>query len=300
MADNTQVLRGITQVDGVSYPCLTPNLRGFEAAVEAGAKEVAIFAAASETFSKKNINASIEESLARYKDVCDAAREKNIKVRGYVSCVLGCPYEITTPVSKVVEVSKRLYDLGCYEISLGDTIGVGTPGATFKLLQAVSSQIPLSAIAVHFHDTYGQALANILTSLQYGVNVVDSSVSGLGGCPYAKGATGNVATEDVLYMMKDLGINCGVDMEKLMETSLWISKLLGRSPSSKVSLALSHKTNQQQQQITSTIQNDSKLQQQQQQQQNQPHQKQFFIPNSCPPSAIQDDTLKSKSNLLFN
>ncbi|KAF2076077.1 hypothetical protein CYY_002641 [Polysphondylium violaceum] len=284
MADNTQVLRGITQLEGVSYPCLTPNLRGFEAAYEAGAKEVAIFAAASETFSKKNINATIEESLARYKDVCDAAKDKNIKVRGYVSCVLGCPYETTTSIDKVVEVSKKLYDLGCYEISLGDTIGVGTPGATFKLLQAVSSQIPLSAIAVHFHDTYGQALANILTSLQYGVNVVDSSVSGLGGCPYAKGATGNVATEDVLYMMKDLGINCNVDMDKLMETSLWISKLLGRSPSSKVSLALSHKTNNNN---TATTTTTTKLAE------NSPQQKQqFFIPTSCP---IQDETLKSKT-----
>eukprot|EP01132_Coremiostelium_polycephalum_P008626 gene8626-10616_t len=242
MADCRDVLKGINPVPGVSFPSLTPNIQGFKAAYEAGAKEVAVFAAASETFSKKNINASIEESLARYKEVCDAAKEKGVKVRGYVSCVLGCPYENQVSLSKVVEVSRRLYDYGCYEISLGDTIGIGTPGATFKMLQAVSQAIPISSIAVHFHDTYGQALANILTSLQFGVSVVDSSVSGLGGCPYAKGASGNVATEDVLYMMKDLGIDCKVDMEKIMDVSLWISRLLNRSPSSKVSLALSHKT----------------------------------------------------------
>ncbi|KAN0041091.1 hypothetical protein ACTFIV_003627 [Dictyostelium citrinum] len=241
MADNKEVLRGIEKVEGVSYPCLTPNIQGFRAALDAGAKEIALFAAASESFSKKNINATIEESLARYKDVCDAAKENGIKVRGYVSCVLGCPYEHNVPISKVVYVSKKLYEFGCYEISLGDTIGIGTPGATHKLLQAMSQAIPMNAIAVHFHDTYGQALANILTSLQFGISTVDSSVSGLGGCPYAKGATGNVATEDVLYMMKDLGINCNVDMDKLMDVSLWISKKLNRSPSSKVSLALSHK-----------------------------------------------------------
>ncbi|KAM9980378.1 hypothetical protein ACTFIZ_008687 [Dictyostelium cf. discoideum] len=241
MADNKEVLKGIEKVEGVSYPCLTPNIQGFRAALDAGAKEIALFAAASESFSKKNINATIEESLARYKDVCDAAKENGIKVRGYVSCVLGCPYEQNVPISKVVYVSKKLYEFGCYEISLGDTIGIGTPGATHKLLQAMSQAIPMNAIAVHFHDTYGQALANILTSLQFGISTVDSSVSGLGGCPYAKGATGNVATEDVLYMMKDLGINCNVDMNKLMDVSLWISKKLNRSPSSKVSLALSHK-----------------------------------------------------------
>ncbi|EGC34374.1 hydroxymethylglutaryl-CoA lyase [Dictyostelium purpureum] len=282
MADNKEVFAGITKVPGVSFPVLTPNIQGFKGALEAGAKEVALFAAASETFSKKNINVTIEESMARYKDVCDAAKENNIKVRGYVSCVLGCPYENNVPISKVVEVSKRLYDLGCYEISLGDTIGVGTPGATYKLLQAMSQAIPMEAIAVHFHDTYGQALANILTSLQFGVSVVDSSVSGLGGCPYAKGATGNVATEDVLYMMKDLGIDCNVDMEKLMGVSLWISKLLNRSPSSKVSLALSHKV------------------QQQQQSQSQPSLSNTSIPINCNTNINKMSTEKEKQHIFFS
>ncbi|GAM21608.1 hypothetical protein SAMD00019534_047830, partial [Acytostelium subglobosum LB1] len=241
MADSNEVYRGINKATGVSYPTLTPNLQGFRSALNAGVKEVAVFAAASETFSKKNINATIDESLARYKDVCQEAINNGIKVRGYVSCAMGCPYEGRVSNAKVVEVSKRLFDYGCYEISLGDTIGIGTPGATFKLLSAVSKEIPMGAIAVHFHDTYGQALANILTALQFGVNVVDSSVAGLGGCPYAAGASGNVATEDVLYMMKDLGIDCKVDLDKILDTSLWISRILNKTPSSKVSLALSHK-----------------------------------------------------------
>ncbi|EGG17932.1 hydroxymethylglutaryl-CoA lyase [Cavenderia fasciculata] len=242
MADCKEVMAGIIAVPGVSYPSLTPNLQGFQAALKAGAKEVSVFAAASETFSKRNINATIDESLARYKDVCQQAKDNGIRVRGYVSTVLGCPYEGRISLDKVVEVSKRLHDYGCYEISLGDTIGIGTPGATFKMLSAVSQEIPMSAIAVHFHDTYGQALANILTALQFGVNVVDSSVGGLGGCPYAKGASGNVATEDVLYMMKDLGIETNVDLEKILDISCWVSTILHKTPSSKVSLALSHKS----------------------------------------------------------
>eukprot|EP01133_Synstelium_polycarpum_P000170 gene170-202_t len=236
MADCNEVMRGIVPLPGVSYPSLTPNIHGFRSAVNAGVKEVAVFAAASEAFSKKNINASIEESLVRYKDVINAARENDIRVRGYVSCVLGCPYQGEVDIDKVVEVSKRLYDFGCYEISLGDTIGVGTPGATYKMLSAVSKEIPLESMAVHFHDTYGQALANILTALQFGVSVVDSSVAGLGGCPYAVGASGNVATEDVLYMMKDLGINCNVDIDKILAISQWISKILGKHPSSKTGI----------------------------------------------------------------
>ncbi|EFA78829.1 hydroxymethylglutaryl-CoA lyase [Heterostelium album PN500] len=241
MADCKEVMAGIKHVPGVSYPTLTPNLQGFKSALESGAKEIALFAAASESFSKKNINVTIEESLARYKDVCDAAKENDIKIRGYVSCVLGCPYEGRISVEKVAEVSRKLYEFGCYEISLGDTIGIGTPGATFKMLSAVSKEIPLANLAVHFHDTYGQALANILTALQFGVSTVDSSVAGLGGCPYAVGASGNVATEDVLYMMKDLGIDCKVNLDKVLDISLWISDILGKTPSSKVSLALSHK-----------------------------------------------------------
>eukprot|EP01113_Clastostelium_recurvatum_P016986 TRINITY_DN1989_c0_g1_i1.p1 TRINITY_DN1989_c0_g1~~TRINITY_DN1989_c0_g1_i1.p1 ORF type:complete len:388 (-),score=68.55 TRINITY_DN1989_c0_g1_i1:65-1228(-) len=242
MADNYAVLHGLTKVPGVSYPVLTPNMQGLKAAIAAGAQEVAVFASASESFAKKNINTSIDESLARYKEVCETALSQGIKVRGYVSCVLGCPYEGDVPLANVAHVTSRLQDMGCYEISLGDTIGVGTPGSTFTLLSALKDVITVDKLAVHFHDTYGQALANILTALQMGVAVIDSSVSGLGGCPYAVGATGNVATEDVLYMLKDLNIQTGVDLDKVKEIGFWISALLGRKPVSRVANALGTKS----------------------------------------------------------
>uniref|UniRef100_A0A8D0SYU7 hydroxymethylglutaryl-CoA lyase n=1 Tax=Sus scrofa TaxID=9823 RepID=A0A8D0SYU7_PIG len=208
MADHTEVMKGIRQYPGIRYPVLTPNLQGFHRAVAAGATEVSVFGAASESFSKKNINCSIEESMEKFEEVVKSARHMNIPARGYVSCALGCPYEGNITPQKVTEVSKRLYGMGCYEISLGDTIGVGTPGSMKKILESVMKEIPPRALAVHCHDTYGQALANILTALQQmGINVVDSAVSGLGGCPYAKGASGNVATEDLVYMLNGLGLN---------------------------------------------------------------------------------------------
>ncbi|KAK1317552.1 hypothetical protein QJS10_CPA05g00689 [Acorus calamus] len=216
LADGKDVMAAIRTLQGAHFPVLTPNLKGFEAAVAAGAKEVAVFASASESFSKSNINCSIEESLARYRDVVNAAKNHSIPVRGYVSCVVGCPEEGPVPPSKVAYVAKELYDMGCFEISLGDTIGVGTPGTVIPMLEAVMSVVPVEKLAVHFHDTYGQSLPNILVSLQMGVSVVDSSVAGLGGCPYAKGASGNVATEDVVYMLHGLGIKTGVDLGKLM------------------------------------------------------------------------------------
>ncbi|CAI5781649.1 hydroxymethylglutaryl-CoA lyase, mitochondrial isoform X1 [Podarcis lilfordi] len=237
MADHTEVMQGIRKVPGISYPVLTPNLKGFQAAVAAGAKEVSIFGAASELFTKKNINCSIEESLDRFSDVLSAARETSIPVRGYVSCVLGCPYEGKISPAKVAEVSKKMYAMGCYEISLGDTIGVGTPGNMKDMLSAVMKEVPLGALAVHCHDTYGQALANTLVALQMGVNVVDSSVAGLGGCPYAQGASGNVATEDMVYMLNGLGIHTGVDLTKLLDAGTFICKALNRRTNSKVAQA---------------------------------------------------------------
>ncbi|XP_067389982.1 hydroxymethylglutaryl-CoA lyase, mitochondrial isoform X2 [Emydura macquarii macquarii] len=237
MADHTEVLQGIQKFPGVSYPVLTPNLKGFQAALAAGAKEVSIFGAASELFTKKNINCSIEESLQKFSEVMHAARASSIPVRGYVSCVLGCPYEGKIAPAKVAEVSKKMYSMGCYEISLGDTIGVGTPGSMKEMLSAVMKEVPLGALAVHCHDTYGQALANTLVALQMGVSVVDSSVAGLGGCPYAQGASGNVATEDLVYMLHGLGIHTGVDLPKLMEAGVFICKVLNRKTSSKVAQA---------------------------------------------------------------
>ncbi|XP_026558412.1 hydroxymethylglutaryl-CoA lyase, mitochondrial isoform X1 [Pseudonaja textilis] len=237
MADHTEVMQGIRKVSGVSYPVLTPNLKGFEAAVAAGAKEVSIFGAASELFTRKNINCSIEESLQRFSDVLQASKEASIPVRGYVSCVLGCPYEGKISPAKVAEVSKKMYAMGCYEISLGDTIGVGTPGNMKEMLSAVMKEVPVEALAVHCHDTYGQALANTLVALQMGVNVVDSSVAGLGGCPYAQGASGNVATEDMVYMLHGLGIHTGVELSKLLEAGTFICKMLNRKTSSKVAQA---------------------------------------------------------------
>ncbi|KAM4625404.1 hydroxymethylglutaryl-CoA lyase, mitochondrial [Polymixia lowei] len=237
MADQVNVMKGIQRKPGVSYPVLTPNLKGFQAAVKAGASEVAIFGAASELFSKKNINCSVDESLQRFEEVMKAAKVAGVPVRGYVSCVLGCPYEGKVAPEKVAHVAKRLYSMGCYEISLGDTIGVGTPGGMTEMLEAVSREVPVSALAVHCHDTYGQALANILIALQMGISVVDSSVAGLGGCPYAQGASGNVATEDVVYMLHGLGIHTGVDLPKLMDAGAFICRSLNRKTNSKVAQA---------------------------------------------------------------
>ncbi|XP_008060340.1 hydroxymethylglutaryl-CoA lyase, mitochondrial isoform X1 [Carlito syrichta] len=237
MADHTEVLKGIQKFPGISYPVLTPNMKGFKAAVAAGAKEVSVFGAASELFTRKNINCSIEESLQQFEVVLKEAQAASISVRGYVSCVLGCPYEGKISPAKVAEVSKKLYSMGCYEISLGDTIGVGTPGIMKDMLSAVMQEVPLSALAVHCHDTYGQALANTLVALQMGVSVVDSSVAGLGGCPYAQGASGNVATEDLVYMLTGLGIHTGVNLQKLMEAGNFICQALNRKTSSKVAQA---------------------------------------------------------------
>lgn len=238
MADSAEVFKQVTRKQGVTYSALTPNLKGFEAAMEAGADEVAIFGAASESFSQKNINCSIAESLARFAPVIEAAQQQNIRVRGYVSCVLGCPYEGDIAPEAVKQVSKQLLDMGCYEISLGDTIGVGTPLKTQQMLNAVLQDVPLEKLAVHFHDTYGQALSNILMALQMGVNVIDAAVAGLGGCPYAKGASGNVATEDVVYMLNGMGIETGINLDALVRAGDRITKALNRSNNSKVANAL--------------------------------------------------------------
>jgi hydroxymethylglutaryl-CoA lyase len=238
MADTATVLAALVPRPGVSYPVLAPNTRGFEDAAAAGAREIAIFGAASETFSQKNINCSIAESLDRFRPVAAAARDRDIRVRGYVSCVLGCPYEGEIAPDAVAAVAKALADMGCYEISLGDTIGVGTPAKAQAMIETVAGELPIDALAVHYHDTYGQALANILASLELGVAVVDSSVAGLGGCPYAKGASGNVASEDVLYMLDGLGIETGVDLGKLVAAGRFICDHLGREPTSRVAQAL--------------------------------------------------------------
>ncbi|XP_057954826.1 hydroxymethylglutaryl-CoA lyase, mitochondrial [Malania oleifera] len=242
LADAKDVMEAVQNVKGARLPVLTPNLKGFEAAIAAGAKEVAIFASASESFSKSNINCGIEESLRRYRSVALAAKKLSIPVRGYVSCVVGCPVEGAIPPSKVAYVAKELYEMGCFEISLGDTIGIATPGAVIPMLEAVMAFVPVENIAVHFHDTYGQSLPNILVSLQMGISIVDSSIAGLGGCPYAKGASGNVATEDVLYMLNGLGVKTNVDLEKLMLAGEFISEHLGRPSGSKTAVALSRVT----------------------------------------------------------
>ncbi|MBS0440188.1 MAG: hydroxymethylglutaryl-CoA lyase [Proteobacteria bacterium] len=237
MADATDVYTAILKKAGVRYPVLVPNLQGYERARAVGAAEIAVFTAASEAFNRKNINASIDESIERFLPVMERAKADGVAVRGYVSTVLGCPYQGDVPLADVVRVAKRLHDLGCYEISLGDTIGVGTPAKARAMLSAVAQEVPMSALAVHFHDTRGQALANILACLELGVGVVDSAVSGVGGCPYARGATGNVATEDVVYMLHGMGIITGIDLQKLIETGRWLSAQLVRDNGSKVGRA---------------------------------------------------------------
>jgi hydroxymethylglutaryl-CoA lyase len=241
MADTADVMARIARAPGVSYPVLVPNLTGLEAALAAGAKEIAVFTAASETFCKKNINCSIAESLTRYEPVVAAARGKSIAVRGYISCVLWCPYEGRIPEDAVADVAKQLLSLGCYEISLGETIGKGTPLEAQRLIDTVSVPIPKERLAVHFHDTYGQALANVLAALEKGITVVDSSVAGLGGCPYAPGASGNLASEDLLYMLNGMGIETGVDLDALSQTGRFISDALKRQPASKTNVAMPHR-----------------------------------------------------------
>ena len=237
MADAEAVFRGLHRQPGVRYPVLVPNEAGYRRARECGAEEIAVFGAASEAFSRKNINASIAESLERFRPVLEQARADGVAVRGYVSTVLGCPYQGAVPLADVVRVAQALHDMGCYEISLGDTIGAGTPRQARAMLEAVASALPMSALAVHFHDTRGQALANLYACLEAGVRVVDASVGGLGGCPYAPGASGNVATEDVVFLLQGCGFECGIDLPALIDTAQWISGELGRPLASRVGRA---------------------------------------------------------------
>lgn len=242
MGDADEVLRAVLASPrrraGVAFPVLTPNLKGFDAAVEAGASEVAIFGAASESFSQKNINCSIDESLKRFAAVVDAASALEIKVRGYVSCVVACPYEGAVDPARAAAVAQRLYEMGCYEVSLGDTIGAGTPASVQRMLEACAARVPMAKLAGHYHDTYGMAIANIYASLEMGMAVFDSSIAGLGGCPYAPGAAGNLATEDLVFLLQGLGIECGVDMDKLLAAGQFIVQHLGRAPASKAAQAL--------------------------------------------------------------
>ena len=240
LADAEALFGLLPKDDGRRYPVLVPNLKGYERALACGVREVAVFAAASESFSMRNINASIDESIARFQPVLERAMDDGIAVRGYISTVLGCPYQGAVDTADVVRLAKTLKDMGCYEISLGDTIGVGTAHAARALVKTVATEIPMSAIAVHFHDTYGQALANVYACLEAGVRTVDASVSGTGGCPYAKGASGNLATEDLVYALHGMGFATGVDLARLVETGAWLSRLLGRPSSSKVNRALHH------------------------------------------------------------
>jgi isopropylmalate/homocitrate/citramalate synthase len=237
MANSGDVVKQLVTDKTATYPVLVPNLRGLDDAIASGAREIAVFAAASETFSQKNINCSVRQSIERFSEVIEKALAVDIKIRGYISCVMGCPYEGDIDPVAVADLARQLKDLGCYEISLGDTIGTGTPRQTRSLVEQVSADVAIDSLAVHFHDTYGQALANIYCALESGISVVDSSVAGLGGCPYAKGASGNVATEDVVYMLNGLGIDHGVDLDKLVETGRFICKLLQRPVMSKVNLA---------------------------------------------------------------
>jgi hydroxymethylglutaryl-CoA lyase len=241
MANSDEVLRGVSHRTDGEFEVLVPNEKGYEAARAAGAREIAVFAAASESFSRANINCSIAESIERFKPVMMRAKGDGIRVRGYVSCVLGCPYEGEIKPQAVVDVAQSLWDLGCYEVSLGDTIGVGTPVKTRQLLRAVAGAVPMAKLAMHFHDTYGQALANLYAGMEEGARVIDSAAGGLGGCPYAPGATGNVATEDVVYMLEGMGIATGVDMPKLVAATNGISRLIGRAPVSRVAAALNAK-----------------------------------------------------------
>ncbi len=242
MADTAEVMARIKRKAGVSYPVLAPNLKGYEAAVAAKCEEVAIFGAASETFSQKNINCSIAESLERFSPIVERAHQDGVKVRGYISCVLGCPYEGDVAPSAVAHVAKTLFDMGCYEVSLGDTIGTGTPTKAVALIDAVTEHVPVEKLAAHFHDTYGQALANLLAVMEKGVAVIDTAVAGLGGCPYAKGASGNVATEDVLYMLNGMEIETGIDLDKILAASRSISDAINKPPASKVALAMMGRT----------------------------------------------------------
>ncbi|MEC4022746.1 hydroxymethylglutaryl-CoA lyase [Pseudomonas fulva] len=237
MAGSAEVFASIDQRPGVTYAALAPNLRGFEDAAAAGVKEVAVFAAASETFSQRNINCSISQSLSRFEPIIEAARAQGVRVRGYVSCVLGCPYEGPVRAEQVLPVARALHQMGCYEVSLGDTIGTGTAGDVRRLFEVIAAHVPRAQLAGHFHDTYGQALANVYASLLEGISTFDSSVAGLGGCPYAKGATGNVATEDVVYLLDGLGIETGIDLERLIEAGQRISTVLGRANGSRVARA---------------------------------------------------------------
>ena len=237
LKDAHEVFTGIKRISDVSYPVLTPNMKGFERALEADAKEIAVFSAASEAFTQKNTNCSIEESINRFRPVLDEAKKTNIPVRGYISCVLGCPYQGNVAVEDVVNLAAKMTEMGCFQISLGDTIGAGTPVQAKRMVQKVSEKVPVSKLALHFHDTRGQALANIFACLELGVTVIDASVAGLGGCPYAKGATGNVATEDVVFMLHGMDIETGIDLNKLIDTGRFISGVLGRVPQSRVSVA---------------------------------------------------------------
>jgi hydroxymethylglutaryl-CoA lyase len=240
LADAEQLFALLPKDDGCRYPVLVPNLKGYERALACGVREVAVFAAASEAFSMRNINASIDESIARFQPVLERAMADGIAVRGYISTVLGCPYQGAVDTADVVRLARTLKDMGCYEISLGDTIGVGTAHAARALVLAVAGEIPMETIAVHFHDTYGQALANVTACLEAGVRTVDASVSGTGGCPYAKGASGNLATEDLVYALHGMGFATGVDLARLVETGAWLSQLLGRPSASKVNRAMNH------------------------------------------------------------
>ncbi|MBW8824109.1 MAG: hydroxymethylglutaryl-CoA lyase [Xanthomonadales bacterium] len=241
MADAVEVYSGLQRKPGVRYPVLVPNLQGYERARQVGVEEIAVFTAASEAFNRKNTNATIDESIERFRPVMDAAKADGVAVRGYVSTVLGCPFQGEVPLPDVVRVAKALHALGCYEISLGDTIGVGTPAKARAMVQAVAQEIPVAALAVHFHDTWGQALANILACLEEGIAVVDSSVAGTGGCPYAPGATGNVASEDVVYMLQGLGVETGVDLQKLADTGRWLAGVLGHDTNSRAGKAMAAK-----------------------------------------------------------
>lgn len=237
MADHAAVLAGIARRPGVAYPVLTPNLKGFEAALAAGVEEVAVFAAASESFSAKNINCTIAESLDRFAPVMAAAKEAKVRVRGYVSCVLGCPYEGEIAPDAVAAVAASLYEMGCFEISLGDTIGIGAPTGVKRLVERVARDVPIAALAGHFHDTWGSAAANVAAALEMGVGVFDASVAGLGGCPYAAGASGNLATEDLVWLLERMGLDTGVDLAALVDCARWISAELGRAPASRVARA---------------------------------------------------------------